>query len=346
MLRTLNFKALSIAATATLLLVAAVVAGSRRLQNFDAALIAYLFGTIFAFFGIAYRYAVWLERPPTRLYWKRGWQLFFNGKILVLGWAFLVHFVNDMIIQRFVLARGKTRWTGHMLMAWGCLLAFAVTLPMTFGWIHFTLKPETLDIYEVHFFGFSVFQFQLNTVFAYVIFHALDWSAFVVIAGVMIIMRRRLTNVGLLAIQTFEGDWMPLILLLAISITGLGLTWDYEFMRGSAHQFMAITHAITVILFLVWLPFGKFFHIFQRPAQLGIAIYRKQGELGEQAICPHTEKPFTSKLHVDDLKKVTTELGFDFTLRDGTSHLDLSPQGKRAALARAHMKAREGKYFG
>jgi dolichol-phosphate mannosyltransferase len=25
--------------------------------------------------------------------------------------------------------------------------------------------------------------------------------------------------------QTFEGDWLPLILLLAISITGLGLTW-------------------------------------------------------------------------------------------------------------------------
>jgi hypothetical protein len=346
MLRTLNFRALLVAATATLLLVLAIFAGSRRLQNFDAALFAYLFGTVFAFFGIAYRYAVWLQRPPTRLYWNRGWSLFFSRRLFVLGWAFLVHFVNDIIIQRFVLARGRSRWTGHMLMAWGCLLAFAVTLPMTFGWIHFTLKPETLDIYEVYFFGFEVFNFRLNTVLAYVIFHVLDWSAFAVIAGVMLIMRRRLTNAGLLAVQTFEGDWMPLILLLAISVTGLGLTWDYEFMGGNAHQFMAITHAITVILFLVWLPFGKFFHIFQRPAQLGIAIYRKEGELGAQAICPHTGNAFASKLHVDDLKQVTGELGFDFTLRDGASHLDLSPQGKRAVLAKAHMKAREGKFFG
>jgi len=66
---------------------------------------------------------------------------------------------------------------------------------------------------------------------------------------------------------------LPLLLLLAISLTGLGISLDYKFMEGKAHQFMAITHAITVILFLLWMPFGKFYHIIQRPAQLGIAIY-------------------------------------------------------------------------
>lgn len=65
MLRTLNLKALTAAGIATLLLVFAVIAGSRNLQNFDGALVAYLFGTIFATFGITYRYAVWLQRPPT-----------------------------------------------------------------------------------------------------------------------------------------------------------------------------------------------------------------------------------------------------------------------------------------
>jgi nitrite reductase/ring-hydroxylating ferredoxin subunit len=119
-------------------------------------------------------------------------------------------------------------------------------------------------------------------------------------------------------------------------------------MQGRAHQFMAITHAITVILFLLWIPFGKFFHIIQRPAQFGIAIYRREGEVGPQAICPHTGQPFTSKMHLDDLKVVTRELGFDYTRKDGTSHLDLSPEGKRAALAKAHLKARQasGRLFG
>ena len=48
-------------------------------------------------------------------------------------------------------------------------------------------------------------------------------------------------------------------------------------MQGRAHAFMAISHAITVILFLLWLPFGKFFHVFQRPAQLGVALYPAPG---------------------------------------------------------------------
>jgi hypothetical protein len=344
--QTLNIRALWIALLSTGLLILAVIIGSRQLQNFDAALVAYLFGSIFAFFGVVYRYAVWLQRPPTLLYWKRGWQLFFTGKTIVLGWAFLVHFVNDIVIHKFIFARGKQRWAGHMLLVLGCISAFAVTFPLTFGWVHFALKQDTTNIYVAHVFGFAVFEFPLHSMISYFIFHLLDWSSFAVIAGITIIFRRRLINAGLMAVQTFENDWLPLILLLAISITGLGLTLDYEFMQGKAHQFMAITHAITVILFLIWMPFGKFFHIFQRPAQLGIAIYRKQGQMGEQAVCPHTKKAFASQLHVGDLKQVTQELGFDYTLKDGSSHLDLSPEGKRAALARAHLQARKKQFFG
>ena len=58
------------------------VVGSRNLQHFDAALFAYLFATLFAVFGIAYRYSMWLQRPPTAMYWKRGWQVFFVPDIV------------------------------------------------------------------------------------------------------------------------------------------------------------------------------------------------------------------------------------------------------------------------
>jgi hypothetical protein len=53
-------------------------------------------------------------------------------------------------------------------------------------------------------------------------------------------------------------------------------------------------------------------------------------------------------MHIDDLKGVTKQLGFDFDLENGKSHLDLSPQGKRAALAQAHLREREksGGFFG
>lgn len=66
------------------------------------------------------------------------------------------------------------------------------------------------------------------------------------------------------------------------------------------------------------------------------------------AVCPHTKEEFATKMHVNDLKTVTKELGFDFTLEDGSSHLDYSPEGKRSALAIAHLKARKesGSFFG
>src|SRR6476659_4614660 len=67
---------------ATAILAGLIVLGSRNLNHFDAALVAYTFATLFATFGITYRYAVWLQRPPTALYWKRGWQVFFRPKYL------------------------------------------------------------------------------------------------------------------------------------------------------------------------------------------------------------------------------------------------------------------------
>ncbi|HSB74867.1 MAG TPA: MFS transporter, partial [Terriglobales bacterium] len=58
------------------LLVAAIVVGSRNLETFDPALVAYTFAIIFATWGVVYHYNVWLSKPTTRIYWNRGWQLF------------------------------------------------------------------------------------------------------------------------------------------------------------------------------------------------------------------------------------------------------------------------------
>ncbi len=344
----LNKKAFLVALCCCIVTVFLVFYGSRKLQNFDAALIAYLFGTLFALFGIIYRYCIWLQRPPTWMYFKRGWQLLFSKSFVGYAGLSVQKLVRNIAFQRFIYPRGKTRWWGHFLLATGCLLAFSVTIPLTLGWIHFTMNPADTSLYEAHLFGFKVMEFKLGSWMAFFIFHILNWCSWLVILGCILFMRRRLTHAGLIATQTFEGDWLPLVLLISISVTGLGLTYDYEFLKGKTYEFMAVTHAVTVILFLVWIPFGKFFHIIQRPAQIGAHLYKKEGMKKGMAICPHTHQPFATQMHIDDLKTVTKELGFDFTLADGTSHLDLSPEGKRSALAKAHLKAREesGKFFG
>ena len=93
----------------------------------------------------------------------------------------------------------------------------------------------------------------------------------------MLAMRRRMREEGAAAVQRFAEDFLPLILLFAVSLTGLMLTASYTWMKGYAYNFLAILHAITVIVTFLWLPFGKFFHIFQRPAQLGVGFYKDVG---------------------------------------------------------------------
>lgn len=348
LVKTLNRIALIKATIAAVVVIVLVLIGSRNLQNFDPALIAYLIGTVFAVFGVAYRYSVWMQRPPTRLYWRRSMQFLFSRHFVPHLLRSIKLFFRNILLQRFIAYRSRTRWIGHFMLATGCLIAFLITIPLTFGWIHFVLKPGDDTTYYAQLFGFEAGSFALGSAVAFITFHGLVWCSVLVIIGAVLMMKRRFTNGGLIATQTVENDWMPLILLIAISVTGLGISYDYTFLQGKTYQFMAVTHAITVILFLVWLPFGKFFHIFQRLAQLGANLYKEEGKRRGLAVCPHTKEVFAPQIHVDDLKEVTGRLGFDFSKSDGSSHLDLSPEGKRSALAKAHFSARKesGKFFG
>ena len=131
-----------------------------------------------------------------------------------------------------------------------------------------------------------------------IIFHGLVWSALLVIAGVMLAMRRRMRDEGAAAVQAFGEDFLPLILLFAISVSGLLLTASYTWMKGYAYDFLAIAHAVTVIFTLLWLPFGKFFHIFQRPAQLGVSFYKDAGARdGAGALSPLSSSVQLSNAH-------------------------------------------------
>jgi hypothetical protein len=117
------------------------------------------------------------------------------------------------------------------------------------------------------------------------------------------------------AMQSFGEDVMPLVLLFAISVTGLMLVVSYEWMHGYGYEFLAILHAAVVIVTLVWLPFGKFFHIFQRPAQLGVSFYKDAGSRSEQALCARCGAPYASKMHVEDLIVVERQLGYQYDLQ-------------------------------
>src|SRR5690606_13171669 len=323
---------------ATLTLGGLILVGSRNLAHFDAALVAYTFSILFATFGLTYRYSMWLSRPPTALYWRRGWQAFFRRGFRLRNARFwLSRMSMDVLANRFILRRDRLRGVTHLLIMWGCLLAVAITFPLVFGWLYFRPVPGDLTLYEAVIFGFPAFRFPHESTVAFFLFHGLVWASFLVIAGVVLAVRRRMNDEGAVAVQRFAEDFMPLILLFAVSLTGLMLTASYTWMKGYGFTFIAILHAITVIATFIWLPFGKFFHIFQRPAQLGVGFYKDVGRVEEKAHCRRCGHPFTSMMHALDLIQVERELGYRYEIAgsDAEHYQWICPPCRRTSFATA-----------
>jgi len=177
----------------TSVLAAMIVYGSRRLDHFDAALVGYTFATLFATFGVTYRYAMWLNRPPTRMYWRRGWRIFMKPGLLgshalEIGRRFLLEFAAN----RFIFRRSALRGVTHWLIMWGCILAAAITFPLVWGWIHFETVPGSLEVYRAYVFGLPVADFPVESFAAFIVFHGLVWASFLVIAGVMLVPWKRI----------------------------------------------------------------------------------------------------------------------------------------------------------
>lgn len=336
-----RIKASFVASMVATILVAAIVVGSRNLQNFDAALVVYTFATVFATWGVTYHYYVWLQKPPTKMYWERGWQLVGKEGIAATVKLARVSFTH-LFSQTFIWRRSKLRWFTHLMLSWGCMLAAAVTFPLVFGWIHFGTLPNDPTQYVPYIFGFPTVAFSVHSLLAWVTFHVLDIAAVMVIIGVAFSLWRRLKDEGAQAVQSFAMDFVPLIMLFAISLTGLALTVSNLWFEGIFYDFLSIIHAITVVSALIYLPFGKFFHIFQRPAQVGVKLYQDAGSRDAGAQCARCGERFASRMHIDDLNTVLPQLGFDYSMEGpAKTWQEICPPCKRKSIANAQLRLKD-----
>lgn len=333
---------------ASAVLTVLVIVGSRNLENFDSALFGYTVASVVAFGAIFFRYAIWLQRPATRAYFRRGLQLFFQRKKFIKNTASAAQTVGtNLIEQRFIFKRGFLRWLTHALIMWGCVIAALITFPLVFGWVHFELEGDLG--YRAFLFGFPLSVMQGREIFAWIVFHGLDFSAVMVIAGCAIAIQRRLKDRGAIAYQSFLLDFVPHMMLIAISVSGLMLTASSLWFEGYMYSFVAMVHQATVIMTLFYLPFGKLFHVVQRPASVGVELYQRRSQEMPQAVCPRCQTQFVGQMWIDDLKKVVGELGFDYRLENGHTLQDYCPRCKRImrGLAYANLTKRtEPVFFG
>lgn len=305
-----------------------IIIGSRNLEHFDSALFGYTIASVVAIGAIAFRYALWLQRPATRVYFKRGLQLYFQRKQFATNSANAAKTIGiNLIGQHFIFERSKVRWLMHVLIMWGCVLAAAITFPLVFGWVSFKLEGDLG--YRVYVFGFPLNLMQGRSLIAWITFHGLDFAAVMVLAGCAIAIHRRLNDRGAVAAQQFLLDFVPHMLLIAICVTGLMLTASSLWFGGFMYSFIALSHEAVVIMTLFFLPFGKLFHIIQRPASVGVELYRKRTEKLMQAVCPRCRSVFAGQMWIDDLKKVVKELGYDYKMQNGYELQDYCPRCKR-----------------
>jgi hypothetical protein len=331
---------------ASALLVVLIYLGSRGFRDFDSALIGYAVATIFATGAIVYRYTLWITRPPTWHYFRGGWVNFLSWRnfrryttLIPVAWW------HDIIAQTFILRRSLQRWVMHMSIFWGVLISLLITLPLTFGWIRFTLVPP--DQYLLWFFGLPLFQFPVEAGTGFAVFHALDITAALIIVGLAIAFWRRITDVGLLTTQRFGFDLVPLFLLFAISVTGLAMTASYTWWEGRFYWFLSLTHQVAVVGWLLSIPFGKFFHIVQRPASIGVTLYQTvnqdvehYGEQPQTGRCRRCGEELPSSQFVEDLKATLADLGQRYDLGgDRGSLQDYCPTCKRVLRAQAYYQA-------
>lgn len=265
--------------------------GTRLFTHIDLNLYGYVVGTIVFAGGFLYRYLSWAERPPTKIFIKKGLKLLFRKSTPKT-------YVEHLVTHKFIRNRGLYRWTQHILIGGGCILACMVTFPLVFGWMYFTMGVN--GYYTIVFMGMDLFQVKADGFITFFFYNALNLTSFMVIAGASMAIYRRMKNMQARAEQTYFYDFLPLHLLLFVSITGLLLTFSNLFLKGFGHPQMSLIHEFSVIITMMYLPFGKLAHFPFRPMSVFAKNYREH----------YMEKaPFTCKVCGDSF--VSTEQAED-----------------------------------
>jgi hypothetical protein len=282
--------------------------GSRFFTHIDLALYGYMVGTVVFICGFFYRFIAWGERPPTKIILKKGIKLLFRKSTPQTT-------TEHLLTYRFIWNRGWYRWTQHVLLGWGCILSAFVTFPLVFGWMYFTMAEN--GTYTVVGFGIDLMNIKADGLLGFLFYNALNITAFMVIGGVCMALYRRLKNMQARAEQTFIYDFLPLYMLLFVSLTGLLLTFCNVFLHGYGHSVVTLVHQWSVIVTLIYIPFGKLAHIPFRPMSVFARNYREHYAEQEMKSCKVCGTGFVSVEQSNDVIAVLKVNEIEFKTEEG-----------------------------
>lgn len=268
------------ATVATAVLVAAIVVGSEGFRHFDPALRGYAVALVVAFFALVQRTsslwrraqaAVFLHALSQALRSPRQWRTFVRMA------------ATRVVAQRFVAQRSSGRWLAHLALSWGTLVAFAVTIPLVFGWLHFEVWGPRQ--YQPYAWGVGLVPFAVDSVLGWLVFHVLHLCSIAVLTGCAYFFWQRVRS---------RAEWSsrhsfhlgPLLGLAVVAATGLALPAAARSADAHLFRLTQLAHEVAVILLVVSIPFGKLAHVVLRPLHVGAQVLRSTSrEYGRCAGC-------------------------------------------------------------
>ena len=165
--------------------------------------------------------------------------------------------------------------------------------------------------------------FDALSFLGWVVFHGLDIAAVLVLAGCGWFLWRRFRHREATTGQRFGYDFFPdraggdlgyraAADLLELAAGGPQLRPGHRpHGHGGADA--------------VFIPFGKFFHVIQRPASAGVEIYKRSALERDGWPCRRCGQPLEAKAFVNDLKQTMDELELGFRSGPRPAHVASGP---------------------
>ncbi|MEW9671978.1 MFS transporter [Ammoniphilus sp. 3BR4] len=331
----------------TLILFGTMVIATKNFTHIDMALLGYMISSFIFAIGITVRMSSWLIRPATRQMVARSIRNLKTSDRAGRNIRSIAKTaIDNIILQKFIFKRGIYRGIQHFLIAWGCLGSLAITFGLTFGWFHFSLvDPLT---YQIIVMGVPTIKMAANGLFAELVYNGLNITAIMVMVGVIMAIVRRIKEKDVKVTQRAEYDLFPLYLLLAVTMTGLVLTVSYKFLGGWMHQYLTVVHQITVVIFLVYFPFGKLFHLPIRPLATAVPMNYQEVVKVDARACKKCGTNYSNDDQISDVKEILAAQSFDLKMADGTYLADYCQPCRRRirVMKQMNMEAPQGNPYG
>jgi hypothetical protein len=328
-------RALRDAILATSALVLAIYLGSVRWAHFDLALTGYALATLVTCAITTHRVSLFWRRPASAVYGRALARALVRPRDLLRAAAISG---RDLVAQRFIARRSRARWVAHLLVSGGSTVAFAITLPLVWGWLWFT--PGAGTTYVAHLFALPVAHFATDGILGWLVLNALTLAAIAVLVGASALLIARLRT-PLAAGRRRVHDLFPLLLLLAVAASGLALPIAARLGPHGVFRAAALLHEACVVVLLIALPASKLAHVLVRPLKIGSELVRADAArvARDACACEACDGPLAAEPQLAAVRALLEARGLNFG-----DHGRLCPACRRRRLSTAQTRLLDAQF--